>query len=328
MPAQWRHEQERGRHGPRIRAAGGLVISYVLAFLGALANASGNVLNRKASRDEPAELQFRLKLFASLVHRRVWLAAVGFMTISFILASAALGTGELASVQLVIVLELPLTLIGGSWLLGSRLAARDWVSIAIMTGGVIAVLALLHPQPGPTTAIPAIQWILGAAANGGAVVVLYLAARAHPSATARTALLGLACGFSYGLTAAFTKGFADEFAVGGIGAVVTSWKLYATIGAGLISVWLLQNAYEAGPLAASQPGITLVDPVISTLWGVVVFGEQVNQGIRLALTPLALIAVAAGVFMLSRSPILHETQTGRAPDSTGPKRADLARTDS
>lgn len=304
------------------------MISYVLAFLGALANASGNVLNRKASRDEPAEVQFRLKLFADLIHRRVWLAAVGFMTVSFILASAALGTGELASVQLVIVLELPLTLIGGSWLLGSRLAARDWASIAIMTGGVIAVLALLHPQPGPTTGIPAIQWILGAAANGGAVVVLYLAARAHPGATTRAALLGVACGFSYGLTAAFTKGMADEFGVGGVGAVVTSWKLYACIGAGLISVWLLQNAYEAGPLAASQPGITLVDPVISTLWGVVVFGEQVNRGIFLALTPLALIAVAAGVLMLSRSPILHETQTGQEPGSTGPKRADLARTDS
>jgi drug/metabolite transporter (DMT)-like permease len=304
------------------------VISYFLAFLGALANASGNVLNRKASRDEPAEVQFRLKLFVDLVHRRVWLAAVGLMAVSFILASAALGTGELASVQLVIVLELPLTLIGGSWLLGSRLAVREWVAIAIMTGGVISLLALLHPRAGPTTAVPATMWILGSAANGGAVVVLFLAARAHPGPTTRTVLLGVAAGFSYGLTAAFTKGMADEFSVGGVGGIVSSWKLYACVAAGLVSVWLLQNAYEAGPLAASQPGITLVDPVISTLWGVVVFGEQVNRGTLLALTPLALVAVAAGVLMLSRSPILHQTQTGQEPGSTGPKKADLARTDS
>jgi hypothetical protein len=51
------------------------VISYVLAFLGAMANATGNALNRKASREEPPEFQFRLKLFADLSHKRAWLSA-------------------------------------------------------------------------------------------------------------------------------------------------------------------------------------------------------------------------------------------------------------
>jgi drug/metabolite transporter (DMT)-like permease len=288
------------------------MISYFLAFLGALANASGNVLNRKASRDEPAQVQFKLRMFADLVHRKAWLSAVALMTVSFIFASAALGTGELASVQLVIVLELPMTLIGGSILFGTHLRVRDWLAVAAMTGGVISLLALLDPKQGGPTPHPApYLWILGVAANGGAIVALYVAARAHPNNNARAALLGLACGFSYGLTAAFTKGFADQFSHGGVVKVLSSWQIYATIAAGLLSVWLLQNAYEAGPLAASQPGITLVDPVISTLWGVVVFGEQVNRGALLALTPLPLLAVAAAVVVLSRSPVLHMTQTGR-----------------
>jgi drug/metabolite transporter (DMT)-like permease len=288
------------------------MISYFLAFLGAVANASGNVLNRKASRDEPAQVQFKLRMFADLVHRKAWLSAVALMTTSFIFASAALGTGELASVQLVIVLELPMTLIGGSILFGTHLRIRDWAAVAAMTGGVISLLALLDPKQGGPTPHPApYLWILGVAANGGAIVALYVAARAHPNNNARAALLGLACGFSYGLTAAFTKGFADQFSHGGVVKVLSSWQIYATITAGLVSVWLLQNAYEAGPLAASQPGITLVDPVISTLWGVVVFGEQVNRGALLALTPLPLLAVAAAVVVLSRSPVLHMTQTGR-----------------
>jgi drug/metabolite transporter (DMT)-like permease len=304
------------------------VISYFLAFLGAVANASGNVLNRKASRDEPPEVQFRLRMFAYLIHRRTWIAAVGLMTVSFALAAAALGTGQLASVQLVIVLELPLTLIGGSWLLGTRLAVRDWAAIAAMTGGVIGLLALLNPQAGATTAVGPTLWILGSAANGGAVIVLYVAAKAHPRPVTRTALLGIAAGFSYGLTAAFTKGMADQFNAGGILSLLSSWELYACVITGLVSVWLLQNAYEAGPLAASQPGITLVDPIISTLWGVVVFGEQVNRGALLALTPLPLIAVAAGAFVLSRSPVLHVTATGQEPGNAGPQQADLAEADS
>jgi hypothetical protein len=34
-----------------------------------------------------------------------------------------------------------------------------------------------------------------------------------------------------------------------------------------LSIWLLRNAYDAGTLAATQPGITLSDPVTSTALG-------------------------------------------------------------
>lgn len=302
------------------------MISYLLAFLGAMANATGNALNRKASRDEPAKVAFTLRLFADLAHKRAWLSAVGLMTLSFVLASAALGTGQLASVQLIIVLELPMTLIGGSLILGTRLAVRDWVAVAVMTAGVICLLALLDPRPGSPKAIPSYEWIMASLANLGAIVVLFLAARAHPAPAARAGLLGLAAGFGYGLTAAFTKGMADQFNSGGVPGVLGSWQLYATVTAGVTSAFLLQNAYQAGPLTASQPGITLVDPIVSTLWGVVVFGEQVNHGTLLALTPLPLIAVGGAVLALSHSPVLHLTQTGQDRTRAGRKAADLART--
>ncbi len=296
------------------------MISYVLAILAAVVNAAGNVLNRKAARDEPAQVQFRFRLFIDLAHKPAWLSAVGLMIVSFVVASAALGTGQLASVQLVIILELPMTLIGGSWLFGSRLRRRDWGAIAAMTAGVIGLLALLSPRPGPAAPVSPTFWILGSAANSGAVIVAFLAARAHPRPAARAALLGIAAGLGYGMTAAFTKGMTDQFIAKGIGGVISSWQFYACAVAGLASTWLLQNAYQAGPLAASQPGITLVDPVISTLWGVVVFGELVNRGALLYLAPAPLLAMAAGVLVLSRSPILRATQVG-AESGTAPAAA-------
>jgi hypothetical protein len=169
---------------------------------------------------------------------------------------------------------------------------------------------------------------MAAAANLGAIAVLFLAAKAHPSPAARAGFLGLASGFGYGLTAAFTKAMADQFNSGGVSGVLTSWQLYATVTAGVTSAFLLQNAYQAGPLTASQPGITLVDPIVSTLWGVVVFGEQVNHGVLLALTPLPLVAVAGAVLALSRSPVLHLTQTGEDRTKAARQQADLARADS
>lgn len=288
------------------------MLSYVLAFLAGLVNATGNVLNRKAARDEPEQAEFRLRLITDLMHRKIWLAAVGMMIISFALAAAALGTGQLASVQLVVVLELPMTIIGGALLLRSPIGPREWVAIAALTAGVIGLLALLDPKPGPEKTIPAILWITMSAANIVALAALFLAARTHSRPAVRASLLGVATGLGYGLTAAYTKGMADQFNAGGLSAIFTSWELYATIGAGLVSAFLLENAYQAGPLTASQPGITLVDPLSSTIWGLVVFGEVVNQGALLALIVLPAIAVAGGVFLLSRSTILRATQTGEA----------------
>src|SRR5271168_1879258 len=145
------------------------MISYFLAFLAGLVNATGNVLNRKAAKDEPDQAEFRLKLITDLLHRRIWLAAVAMMIVSFALASAALGTGQLASVQLVVVLELPMTIIGGSLLFRTPLSARTWIAIGLLTAGVIALLALLDPKAGPPQTIAPITWIIMSAANIGAL---------------------------------------------------------------------------------------------------------------------------------------------------------------
>jgi drug/metabolite transporter (DMT)-like permease len=280
-----------------------VIISYLLALGAGLANATGNVLNRKAARDEPSSLQFRLRMFADLAHRPAWLSAVGMMIVSFALAAAGL--------------ELPRTIVGGSWLLGTPLGRREWAAIAAMTAGVIGLLALLNPQPGAGRPVPALLWILGSAATIGAAAVFAGSGRAHPQPAARACLLGISSGLCYGLTAAYTKGMTDEFSAGGFAGVLSSWEFYACATSGVAAAFLLENAYQAGPLTASQPGITLVDPVISTLWGVVVFGELVSRGAILAFTPIPLLAVAAGVLLLSKSPILHATQTRTAESGSG-----------
>jgi drug/metabolite transporter (DMT)-like permease len=284
------------------------VISYALAFLAAIVNAVGDVLNRKASRDAPANLAFRFRLFADLLRRRAWIAAALLMLTSFVLAAAALGTGQLATVQLIVILELPLTLVGGALFLGGQLPPRDWTAIVAMTAGVIGLLVLLDPRPGHGAPVSAIVWLAGSAANLAVIAGLYVAAKAQRRPAVRSALLGMASGFGYGLTAAFTKGMADQFTGQGVSGVLSSWQLYACGATGLVSTWLLQNAYHAGTLAAAQPGITLIDPVIATVWGAVAFGEYVRQGWILLLAVLPLAVLTAGVLALSRSPAWHRNE--------------------
>jgi drug/metabolite transporter (DMT)-like permease len=296
------------------------MISYLWAFLTAVANAGSNVLNRKATQEEPARFEFRPRLILDLLRRRTWLIAVAIMLVSFLLGATALGTGQLAAVQIIIILELPLTLIGGAKFLGSRLGRREWAAIAGLTGGVIGLLACLDPQSGQVPKITPAQWIIGSAATGGPVLVFFLLARRTQQPDLRAALLGVATGLGFGLASAYTKGMTEQFSSGGITAVLASWQLYAAAAAGITAGWLLQNAYHAGRLAASQPGITLADPAVSTAWGIVIFGEQVRGGLFLALALIPLAALIGSVFLLSRSPVLQDTageSPGEAAEDTG-----------
>ena len=289
-----------------------MVISFVAAVATALANAASNVLNRKATREEPAREALRLTLIWHLLRRRTWLVAVAVMLLSFVLGAAALGTGELAAVQTIIILELPMTLIGGAWVLGGRLGARDWAAVGAMTAGVIGFLACLDPQAGGRSSVPALDWIIGSAVSGGLLLAAFLAARTASHPGRRAALLGAACGLAYGLASAYTKGMTEQFSSGGITAVLTSWQLYAAAVTGLLGTWLLENAYHAGRLAAAQPGITLMDPLVATLWGVLAFGEKVSTWPLLGLAGLPLLLLGAGVLLLSRSPVLS---SAAGPDS-------------
>jgi drug/metabolite transporter (DMT)-like permease len=304
------------------------VISYTLAFLAAMTNAASNVVNRKATREEPAKLQFRLSLIRALLRRRTWLVAVALMAVSFFLSAAALGTGEIAAVQPIIVLELPMTLIGGSMVLGSRLGLREWGAVAALTAGLIGLLMALDPQPGAATGVSPVVWILASAANGSAILALFLAAR-HATRrpgreAAEAALLGVASGLGYGLAAAYTKGLTEQFSTGGIAAAAISWQLYAAAATGLTATWLLQNSYHADRLAAAQPGITLADPVVGVIWGILIFHERVRGAAYLGVAVIPLLMLAAGVFLLSRSPALQGprgAQEGPSRDDGDPRRS-------
>jgi drug/metabolite transporter (DMT)-like permease len=178
------------------------MISYLCAFLAAVANAGSNVLNRKATQEEPARAEFSPRLILGLLRRRTWLIAVAITLVSFLLGATALGTGQLAAVQIIIILELPLTLIGGAKFLGSRLGRREWAAIAGLTGGVIGLLACLDPQSGPTPKITPEQWIIGSAAAGGPALAFFLLARKTQQPDRRAALLGIATGLGFGLASA------------------------------------------------------------------------------------------------------------------------------
>jgi hypothetical protein len=64
-------------------------------------------------------------------------------------------------------------------------------------------------------------------------------------------------------------------------------------------------ALEDGPLAASEPGFTILDPLAASLLGVFLFGEHIRtDAAALAGEALALAVVIVGAAALSRSSLI------------------------
>jgi drug/metabolite transporter (DMT)-like permease len=278
------------------------LLSFLLAVIAAAGNAVANVMQRKASLEQH-EQRFGLALLWHLLHRQTWLLGFSAMVGSFAFQAAALGLGPLSAVETIITLEVPLTLLLASRVFATPLGRSEWTGILVMTGGMIALLGVLDPRPGDETDVSFVTYALAGGATIGLIAGLVLAAqRGHK--LWRTACLGAATGASFGLTATLIKETTAQFAAHGLLGVLTTWQTYAAVTTGLLGVVLMQWALHLGPLLAAQPGFTLMDPLVSTFWGVLVYDEVIRQGVWLIPAAVAAGGIVLGAVMLARSPLL------------------------
>jgi hypothetical protein len=166
-------------------------------------------------------------------------------------------------------------------------------------------LRLASPSGGRLHA-PGSSWLLAGLVTAGVVaaalaVAFGLGRRPGAPRSRRAAVLGAATGISWGFMAAVIKELSAHLGHGP-GAIFSAWSLYVLIAAGAVTMLLASHALAAGPLAASQPGFTVLDPLAASLLGVFLFGEHIRTGPwYLAGQALALAVVIAGAAALSRS---------------------------
>jgi len=281
----------------------GTLLSFLCAALAAGGNATANVMQRKASLQQPTDMPFGPAFLAELVRHPTWLLGFGGMVASFVLQAIALGLGELSAVETIITLEVPLTLLVASRVFRTRLGRAEWSGILVMTVGMILLLAILYPRPGDETDVSHVIYLMAGGATAATIAALVLAAqRGHR--IWRTACLGAATGASFGLTATLIKETAAQLSDRGWFGVVSTWQTYAAVGLGILGVVLMQWSLHTGPLLAAQPGFTLMDPLVSIFWGVLVYHEVTRGGLWLLPAALCGVAIGIGVGLLARSPLL------------------------
>jgi drug/metabolite transporter (DMT)-like permease len=216
-------------------------MTYLLAILGACANATSSVLQRKASRDIPQRQNLSPRLIRSLLHEPVWFGGVLAVTIGFLLQAAALGSGQLSVVEPILVLELPFTLLLATRVFHARLHRREWGAAVAMAAGLAAMLYALSPSAGRSEGIRWYAWVIGIGVNLAFVAAMVAWGRRGPagggprsgqSSARQAAVLAVGAGATFGLTAALIKGVTNTFSQG-IVTLLTSWQLYAMVAAGV-----------------------------------------------------------------------------------------------
>jgi hypothetical protein len=295
----------------------------VLAVAASFCTATASVCQRLGARTSEVA-GFDVRLIARLIRRPVWLAGIAAMIIGFGFQLSALRFGPLALVQPTLALEL-VFVFGYMTVINSRVGVqrRDWLAAAAMSIGLGLFLGMAAPSGGRPHA-PGGTWWLAAVITTAVVLALLsatsaLASHGRLTRSRRAALLGAATGICWGFEAAVIKEFSSRVNAG-LGAILSNWSLYVLVGAGALTMLVATHAMAAGPLAASQPGFTILDPLAASFLGVFLFREHIRTGIPyLAGEALALALLIAGVSALSHSHLVTGEGTP-SPDRDGTER--------
>jgi hypothetical protein len=282
----------------------------LLAVAASFCTATASVCQRIGARSNETS-GFDVWLVFRLARRPVWLLGVAAMIGGFAFQLTALRFGELALVQPILALEL-LFVFGYLAVAGSgrvSVKRRDWLAAAAMSAGIGIFLWLASPSGGRPHA-PGSLWLLSGLVTFGVVLAALAVAfglRNSPRASRsrRATVLGAAAGISWGFLAAVIKELSSHLG-GGIGAVFSNWSPYVLVTVGAATMLLASHALAAGPLAASQPGFTVLDPLSASLLGLFLFGEHIQTGVvSLVGEALALGLVFAGAWTLSHSCLIR-----------------------
>ena len=279
------------------------LLSFLCAAVAALGNAVANVMQRRASLEQDPGSEFGARMLGRLIRRRTWLLGFSGMVASFVLQAFALSLGQLSAVEPIITLEVPLTLLVAGHVFAAPLGRLEWSAIFAMTAGMIALVASLDPQPGDESHVSHFIYIVAGTATTATIGALIVLGK-RGGRTWRAACLGAAAGTCFGFTATLIKETVEQLSAHGILGMLSTWQTYAAAGFGLLGVVVMQWALHTGPLLASQPGFTLMDPIVSVLWGVLVYNETTRTGAWLVLATGGMVLLGIGVSVLARSPLL------------------------
>jgi drug/metabolite transporter (DMT)-like permease len=271
-------------------------LALVAAFLFALAAA----LQQKGALNLPHVSLGDPKSLARLAAQTMWLLGTAVLFCGYVVQAAALDRGRLDVVQPLLVTTIVFALPLGVLLTGQHVGRREWLGAGTIILG-LAVFTLFGDPAGGRTNAPNWEWAVAIAALAALSGALLAFGGRHEGPTMRAGVYGAVAGILFGLCAALTKPTVDLLHEG-VSVVLSHWEVYALAIAGVLGFVLQQVSLGTGRLAPSVATVSVANPVVSILLGVVLLEERLSRpawhvvvavgGLALALYGAVMISVA------------------------------------
>lgn len=266
-------------------------IAALLALGAAFFIAVGDVIHQRSAHEVTDEPVGHLELFTRLLRDRQWWLGSGVSAAGFALQAAALGLGSVLLVQAILVTSLLFALPINARITGQRVSRFQWTWAALLASAVVVIVTVGNPTEGVSRASFE-TWSVVLAVLGPALVLCVIGARVF-SGPASAVLLALVSGALWGVFAVLTKGVVDRLD-DGLWDLLRTPELYAWAAVAIAGTAWQQSSFRAGSLTASLPTMTVAEPVVGSVLGVVILGESLRPGDAGWLT--LIVAFAAMVF--------------------------------
>jgi hypothetical protein len=277
------------------------VVSVLLALGGALCYAVAAVTQQRCATRLASGSAVDLRLVLRLARTRGWQLSMIAVVAGYALHAAALALGRLVIVEPVIPLGLLMALLLGARVEGRWLCWSEWTAAVAAVAGLAVFLVAAEPSGGQQIARAAPLGI--AAAVAVTVAALCCLVTGRTAAPHRALPLAIGGGVAAGVTDTLTKTVVplagtQQFALFG------DIRLYLLALVGLLALTMQQNAYRAGGLAASLPAFIVLEPLVGSALGLMIYHERVGADpVRITVEVLAVLAAVWGIARLARSVI-------------------------
>lgn len=267
-------------------------LAVLLALLSALCLAVGTQKQGSAVADR-APGGFRLRALLVLLRNPRWLLGLALLGLGTALNIAALGLATVTVVQPIGVVALVITALLHARHRRMRLNRRTWASIVLCTvgGAVFVTSAVVATDPAHRIS----QW---AERTVVVMLVVLVCVLAVAAVLFRRGLTGtfyvVGAGILYGFVAVLVRLTLTRMqgSAGGLLDDVSWVAVTAAAAAAVLGGWFVQTAFAEGPPDLVIAGLTVLDPMVGVLLGLLVLGEA---GPGFSVLSGVLMAAAGGI---------------------------------
>jgi drug/metabolite transporter (DMT)-like permease len=276
-----------------------LDVNYATTLVAAVLLGTGFVLQQYAAEREPDSLFLSPRILASLLRKPRWLLGIACMISGYLVAAWSIGHLELTLVEPLLTTYLVWALVLAVPMSRQSVKLTEVAGAVVLCGGVALLSLSRSTKPIGLSFGSFSHWPAAAIIAGVAFIAVEIGRRRGPW---RASLVGLGAGLVFGIQDALTRQTLEILQGHSVTVLFTTWPPYCLIGAGVVGIWLMQNAFSAGPLHASLPTIAAGEPVAGIALGIVVFGDriQISPG-QLAIEAGGIAALIVGTVAVARS---------------------------